>query len=578
MGRHSAGLRKREAGASGQQPRPVADRAGRLTAAWAAGVFLVLLGAYLANGDFLPGNDAKANVYLPVSLLREGNLSFTPREAPFMFIWQARLPPASGGAPEDEAFLQRWRRFAETAWSNRVDGWQQRLIGVSAERLYAWQMLGNPGPMYYIIKSIRNTPDGQPLYVNTFGPGAGLCALPMVAAAELFTDLPADAWTLWYGAKLAAAMLVAGSAVFVFLSARLFTTSPRSAVLALGYGLGTCVWSISSQAMWQHGPNEFFLAMGSYFLLRSRREAGRMLWPALCGAALAAAVACRPTSALAALAVGVYLLVVSRRAMAVYVLGALPIAAALAGYNTYYLGAPWRFGQAAAGQMVALQKTGSPKLWSTPLWEGAAGLMLSPSRGLLVFSPIVLLSVAGLARMWRRSYAPLIPLLAGMLALWVIAFKWFDWWGGWCFGYRPLVDTMPLLAVLAVPALDWLFARRWALAVAAVLLAWSVMVQVLGAWAFDMTGWNLRVVHIEMYLKGQDAPMIISDPDLMEQIIKTREVVRAVPLVRDIDQPKNRHRLWSIKDSQILYSLQRFAAARKQKKEDIRMWLEHPSS
>ena len=51
-------------------------------AAWAAGIVVVLFAIYHLNGDFLPGNDAKPNVYLALSILDEGNLTFTPSEMP----------------------------------------------------------------------------------------------------------------------------------------------------------------------------------------------------------------------------------------------------------------------------------------------------------------------------------------------------------------------------------------------------------------------------------------------------------------------------------------------------------------
>ena len=51
-------------------------------------LFLVLLSVYHVNGDFLVGYDQVGNVYLPLSLLREGNPSFTPTELPSAFDWE----------------------------------------------------------------------------------------------------------------------------------------------------------------------------------------------------------------------------------------------------------------------------------------------------------------------------------------------------------------------------------------------------------------------------------------------------------------------------------------------------------
>ena len=61
----------------------------------AALIFLLLLVAYLANGDVLPGNDATANVRLAGKVVSKHKLVFTPEEDPFMFEWHypsQRLP------------------------------------------------------------------------------------------------------------------------------------------------------------------------------------------------------------------------------------------------------------------------------------------------------------------------------------------------------------------------------------------------------------------------------------------------------------------------------------------------------
>lgn len=56
----------------------------------AAGVFIGFLVLYHLNGDFLIGRDPMATVYLPISLLHDGDLAFTPEEMPHMFSWTYR--------------------------------------------------------------------------------------------------------------------------------------------------------------------------------------------------------------------------------------------------------------------------------------------------------------------------------------------------------------------------------------------------------------------------------------------------------------------------------------------------------
>lgn len=543
---------------AGEAPRRRWARPGAVAGA----IFLGLLGVYHLNGQFLYGNDAKPNVYLPVALLGGGGMSFTPSEYPFMFYWVCDTP-------------QGQVTYQFNAWDEYVTG-----------QPYTYRQLFHAGllkliqPKYYLVPSIRKTPQGEPICVNTFGPGAGMTALPVFAVLHLAVggDLPSHPAAMWYGAKFAGALLVAGSAALVFLTARVFTTTAPAALIALAYGLGTGVWSTSSQTLWQHGPNEFFLAMGAYFLMRAETS-----WKhaAACGLALSAAVACRPTSIVVAAAVGVYLLVrlvtARRKALLPYVLAALPVAVLLAAYNTYYLGRPWEFGQAKVGHKVALSKTGSADLWQTPLLTGAAGLTVSPSRGLLVFSPFMVFALAGLVVLWtRRRYAVLWPLAAAMGVLLGIAFKWFDWWGGWCYGPRPIVDTMPYFVLMLIPVIGWVCQRKVVLAVFLVLLAWSAAVQALGAFAYDMFGWNKRAV-AEVYVAGRDDPVIVTSRQELEDLARTHTIEQIQETGMDIDDAPHRHRLWSLRDNQILFYVRNFRRSRQAKAEYVERWLKEPS-
>lgn len=487
----------------------------------AAAAFFAALIVYLSNASTTvpPDSDSIPNACLAASVLADGDLAFSPFEAPFMFLWSAK-----GANGEDVGV--------------RVTDWAE--IPPGSKKSYAEDYregrLNFVGPVYFLVSTVRQRAGTrEPLFVSAFGPVAGLTALPFAALARLAGMRLEDPVAIWRLARLTAASLAAGSVGLLYLSAVGFASRRRALLLAAAYAVGTCVWAISSQSLWQQTPEIFLLSLGVFCLLRIPTP---WIRGAAAGLALSAAAVCRPTAAVVVAAAAVWLLS-DRRAFAAFVLATVPAVAAMIAYNAYYFGALLDFGQLAAGAQVARFKTGSAEVWQTPLWLGAAGLLVSPSRGLLVYSPFLAAAFAGAVLAWKDPrYRPLRFLTVAVPALWIFAFLWFDWWGGWAYGYRPIVDSVPLLMVLCLPALEWLLARPLWRAAFAVSLAWSILVQVLGAFAYSPWGWNWKVI----------------------DSVGTRG---------DVDRPAYRDRLWSFRDWQIGYLITHFQQARAEREHQI---------
>lgn len=420
----------------------------------AASIALVLLAVYTANGTIVTTHDATSNTFLAANVIEEGRLSFSPSRDPQLFLWKLRDPGARDGT------------LHLTSLNPEARTWYEKGELV-------------PEPVYAVAPSIRSDPrTGERLYVPTYGLGTGLSAVPVLFWARVFAgDLRRQPEWLWYGAKFAASLFAAASAALLFLTCRRWLTPAPSLALAVLYGLGTCVWSMSSQTLWQHACNAFYIALATLFLV-SGRDGVRFGHAAACGAALGAATACRPTSLAYLVAIGVYWLVVERRAALALVAGALPFGVALGAYNWYYLGSPLRSTQAETATFAG------------SFWEGIAGLLVSPSRGLFVFSPFLLASVWGAVVVWRDArYAVLRPLtVAAALVIGVHA-KWSVWWGGDCYGYRIIADLATTLVLLLVPVVGWIRERRLRAALFAAACAWSILLQAIGAFAYDVE-WN----------------------------------------------------------------------------------------
>jgi hypothetical protein len=258
--------------------------------------------------------------------------------------------------------------------------------------------------------------------------------------------------------------------------------------------------------------------------------------------------------------VGVHFLLADRRRLFGFVLGGLPVAMALIAYSEYAFGSVMSVGQLKVAADVAQAKTGQSGIWQTPLWEGVSGLLISPARGLFVYTPLALFAVWGAGRAFRESaWRDLRPLAVAAVLLLAIAAKRFDWWGGWSFGYRPIVDVAILLAFLSFPLMRTLSSRRPLQAICGVLFAYSLGVQMLGAFVYDVAGWNDRFVW-DVDLPGTKDHLTFDDPVAAKRYVQERGG-QLRPRDLSVDAPKYRWRLWSLTDSPIGYYLANFSRA-----------------
>ena len=501
-----------------------------------AALWLCLVGIYQLDDSVVEEGDAIANIELPITLLRTGTLHFTPRLTPIVFHWRS-LPPL----PQREDYYVR--------------SWHERHEGKAAGYWYATGRLIQNGPRYFVVKSpVREA------YVCTFGVIAGLTMLPMAAVLSLAQpDFVRREWLKLSAAKLHASGLIALSAVLVFWIALRFVRPRYALLIACAYALGTCVWSVSSETLWQQTVNIALLSGVAYSFTRiALDDSKRARW--ICGLLLGAAVASRPTAACFAITCGFYLWSRRRDALLPLALCACIAPLAVSLYNVYYFGSPINFAQELAGHQIALEKTGIQRIWQTPMVIGLTGLLVSPSRGLLVFSPFLAAALWGARRLWRDdAHACLRPLLLAAAATMLIQCKWFDWWGGWAYGYRPWLEAVPILALCLIPVIERMFARRSSALLFSAALAWSVLVQGVGALAYDKY-WNARDLH--RVVQGDESRFFSSEPQARTYAALSGGQYTGL-FACNIDLPACRYRLWSVEDNVIgFYMGERFHVAR----------------
>lgn len=111
------------------------------------------------------------------------------------------------------------------------------------------------------------------------------------------------------------------------------------------------------------------------------------------------------------------------------------------------------FGVIQLNHFGSLFQTGyEGEAWSHPFLTGFFGQLFSFGKGIMFYSPLVLLVPFGLSILYREGIKDL-PILATILFLLqlLIYSSWWSWSGGWAWGPRFLVPALPLFMIGLLP-------------------------------------------------------------------------------------------------------------------------------
>ena len=280
--------------------------------------------------------------------------------------------------------------------------------------------------------------------------------------------------------KILASMLgAAASVVFFWLIFLKFGQLSIALATTFIFSFCTSIWSVATRALWQHGPLVLMLAIAMLLIQQARKKPALIQYASL---PLAMAYLIRPTAAIPIVVLTAYVLAYYRAWFLRYLAWAALIAA------------PWiAFNFAIYGKILSHYYFGLSYSGSTRFAEAAAGNLVSPARGLFVYSPVLLFSLSGFLLSLRDKEQRALHLAYGIIVAGMfIAISLIPaWWAGHSFGPRYMTDLLPFLVYFT--AFNFNVAASWRPAVMTamgVLVAISVAIHAQGALGGGPWRWN----------------------------------------------------------------------------------------
>lgn len=153
--------------------------------------------------------------------------------------------------------------------------------------------------------------------------------------------------------------------------------------------------------------------------------------------------------------------------------------------------------QLARGDSQTTEKTAVRFFRTRDLYNGFYTHFVSPDRGIVFFTPVILLGILGLALLYR-THARVVALFLAIIGANVLLYSlWGDPWGGWAFGSRYLIPTYALLAIaLPLGFSQWRF-RTIFLILFVPLFAYSAWVNTLAAVTTNANPPQIQVLALE---------------------------------------------------------------------------------
>jgi len=269
---------------------------------------------------------------------------------------------------------------------------------------------------------------------------------PLLGVGKLFGASVFDAHGVYqFGREVRlnrwiAPLLMATLVAMIFLTSQLVLETRWSLLVAASAAFGTQIWSTASRGLWSHTWGILLVWIAIHLLVRGERERCSV-HPVLLGSALAWAFFCRPTFAIPFALVAAHLAMERRSELRWYLVASCFWIACFVSFSHHHYDT-W-----LPAYYDPMQRLGQARFA-----EALVGNLVSPSRGLFVYTPLVAVCSFLVVRFRRTLENRSLVILALLIitAHWLVISTYPHWWGGWSYGSRLTTDLVPWFVLLGI--------------------------------------------------------------------------------------------------------------------------------
>jgi hypothetical protein len=221
------------------------------------------------------------------------------------------------------------------------------------------------------------------------------------------------------------------------------------------YGFGTIAW-VYAKTFFSHSATTLFILLSIYFFISMAKDENTdrvYIKSVLSGITIGLATLIRYTSFLFVVPLAFYFfqkkMSLKKIRLVLFTIPLLKFILFAGWYNFICFDSPF-----ITGYHLNQLYGNETERFTTPIYIGLWGLLISPKRGLFIYSPVLLFSVVGIKKLYTEVKEETILLISSFVLLLFVYSAWWYWPGGLCYGPRLIHEAIPMFTIPIGKSID----------------------------------------------------------------------------------------------------------------------------